>query len=73
MEIRFRPYDEVIEREARDLRERIVRSRFGDVAVQLVPGEDRQLKLGGENIAESIDDRLGEAEIAAIQRVLREE
>ena len=56
-----RPYDEVIEREARDLRKRIVRSRFGNVAVQLVPGEDRQLEFGGENIAERIDDRLGEA------------
>ena len=66
-----RPYDEVIERKARDLRERIVRSRFGDVAVQLVPGEDRQLEFGGEKIAERVNDRLGEAGLDNVALKLR--
>ena len=66
-----RSHDEVIECEACDLRERIVRFRFGDVAVQLVPGEDRQLELGGEKVAERIDDRLGKAGLDNVALELR--
>ena len=64
-------HDEVIEREAGDLRERIVCFRFGDVAVELVPCEDRQLELGGEKVAERVDDRLREAGLDNVALELR--